>query len=426
MTAIAQRRRRRTIVGAATAGLLMVAASAMFVVGVITLSDSRAGEAVGVETRPRVELPVTPNALLAVTDESGRLSSLVVMTLLPDGQGGSVVTVPVNADATAGFGLQRRPLVGSFDVGDVDGLVASVEEMLSISIQRAAVVDAAGLESLLPQIEARTLVLPTDVVDTQGGGGLIADAGPQTFTTNEMTTILAAIDDDAEVDGSQQNDVAVWESLAQTAPTPATSEAIALDEFGRALPPETVADLVSRLWQGEVVVRDLLLRTLDDLENPTGVDVVLIDRRDSTLVFAQVSPALVSTPNAGLKARIVANFTDDELETAAAIYDSSGEVAIELIGRLLFLGGNIVSVETAGTGAPPVTIIEVADESQVQETIDAAETLLGGAEVRVAETLLDGIDVEVTLGISYLEHELARAATGDAPSDAAGTVDADG
>ena len=81
--------------------VLMMAAAAMFVVGVVTLSNSQEGEAVGVDTRPRVQLPSTSNALLALTDEDGELASVVVMTLLPEGRGGSVVTVPVNADAHA-------------------------------------------------------------------------------------------------------------------------------------------------------------------------------------------------------------------------------------------------------------------------------------------------------------------------------------
>jgi len=399
------------------AALLVAAAAAMFVVGVVTLSNSQEGEAVGVDPRPRVDLPATPNALLAVTDEDGELASVVVMTLLPEGQGGSVVTVPVNADATAGFGLQRRPLDVSFDASDIEGFVASVEDMLSISFERAEIVDAAGLDAMLPDIDALQLVLPTDVIDTRGGGGLISTAGQQTFTSTELTTILTAIDDDAEVDESHANDVAVWEALAALAPVQVPPEPVALDEVGRPIPPVSVGELIDRLWQGEVAVRDLLLAPIDDTENPTDVDVVLIDRRDSTLVFAQVSPALVSTPNTGLKARIVANFTEDELEASDGLYDSPSEVAIELIGRLLFLGGNVVSVETAETGVPELTLIEVLDESQLEETIAAAETLLGGAEVRVATTVLEGVDVRITLGMSYLEHEVARAGDVD-PSEA--------
>ena len=88
----------------------MVGAVAVFAIGVLTLSNSQDGEAVGVETRPVTTLPVTPNALLVVEDGDGALVSLTVMTLLPDGTGGTIVGVPVNADATAAFGGQRRPL----------------------------------------------------------------------------------------------------------------------------------------------------------------------------------------------------------------------------------------------------------------------------------------------------------------------------
>ncbi len=409
--------------------LLAALASTMFAVGFVTLLNSQEGEAVGIDTRPREQFPATPNAVLAVTDESGRLASLVVMTLLPEGQGGSIVTVPVNADASAGFGLQRRPVDESFDATDVEGLVASVEGMLSITVQRAAVVDAAGLEAMLPEVDALQLALPNDVVDTQGGGGLISTAGPQTFTLTEMITILAAIDDDAETDTSHANDVAVWESLAQTAPVTVSPEPVPLDDLGRPIAPDTVDELVARLWQGEVSVRDLLVVTVDEAENPTQTDVVLIDRRDSTLVFAQVSPGLVSTPNTGLKARIVANFTDDELAAADGLYDSTSDLAVELIGRLVFLSGNVISVDTAPTGAPAVTIIEVADERQLQETIDAADALLGEAEVRVAETVIEGVDVQVILGLSYLEHELGRGGTATfSPADTTvpDTVEGDG
>lgn len=432
MTAIAERRTRRTVFGAVAAVLLIVAAGAMFVVGVVTLSNSQEGEAVGVDTRPRVQFPATPNALLAVTDENGELASTVVMTLLPEGQGGSIVTVPVNADSTAGFGLQRRPLDESFDAADVEGLVASVEEMLAITIQRADVVDAEELEALLPDAEALQFVLPTDVVDTSGGGGVIATAGPQTFTVDEAVSILTAIDDDAEVDTSHANDVAVWESLAQTAPVAVPPESVPLDELGRPVAPATVEELMTRLWQGEITVRDLLLVPVDEESNPTEVDVVLIDRRDSNLVFAQVSPGLVSTPNTGLTVRIVANFTDEQLAEAGGVYDSTSDLAAELIGRLLFIGGNVTSVDTAPTGAPAVTVIEVVDVRQMEENVEAAEALFGEAEVRVAESVIEGIDVEVILGMSYLEREAERVGgvvPDTAPTestDVAGTVAEDG
>ena len=64
------------------------------------------------------------------------------MTLLPDGVGGSIVMVPANADSTAAFGTQRRPLneVFAADGDDIEAFTSSVEEMLSITIERTQVV----------------------------------------------------------------------------------------------------------------------------------------------------------------------------------------------------------------------------------------------------------------------------------------------
>ena len=180
---------------------------------------------------------------------------------------------------------------------------------------------------------------------------------------------------------------------------------------------------MTRLWQGEITVRDLLVVPVDEEANPTEADVVLIDRRDSNLVFAQVSPGLVSTPNTGLTVRIVANFTDDQLAEAGGVYDSTSDLAVELIGRLLFIGGNVTSVDTAPTGAPAVTIIEVAEERRLEENVEAAEALFGDAEVRVAASVIEGIDVEVILGMSYLEREAER--VGDVTPDTAPTESTD-
>jgi hypothetical protein len=140
----------------------------------------------------------------------------------------------------------------------------------------------------------------------------------------------------------------------------------------------------------------------------------------------------VSTPNTGLTVRIVANFTDEQLAEAGGVYDSTSDLAAELIGRLLFIGGNVTSVDTAPTGAPLVTVIEVVDERRLEENVEAAEALFGEAEVRVAESVIAGIDVEVILGMSYLEREAER--VGEvrpevAPTestDVAGTVAEDG
>lgn len=405
MTAIPERRRRRTVFGVVGALVLFALASTMFGVGIVTLANSKEGEAVGVDERPQVNFPDTPNALLAVEDDDGQLASLVVMTLTPEGRGGSIVPIPVNADSTGGFGLQRRPIDASFDPADVSELTDAVEEMLSISIQRSEVVDAAGLASLLETPDSIQVDLPENVVDADGS--IVEPAGSQTLTLAKATEVLVASDPTQPRASTHSTDVAIWEALAATAPV-SVSATVSTDAVVAPTAPDTASDLLVRLFQGDVGVRDIATVAVTEEENPTDADVVLLDRRDSTLVFAQVSPALVSTPNTGLKVRIVANFTDEDIASTDGLYDSTTDLAIELIGRLLFLSGNVVSVDTAPTGPPDITVIEVADEQWIESSKEAAGQFFGPAEVRLADTVLEGVDIQVTLGRSYLEYEMGR------------------
>ena len=187
MTAIAERRRRTTLFGFIGIVVLMVGAAAVFAVGVLTLSNSQDGEAVGVETRPVTTLPITPNALVAVENDNGALVSLTVMTLLPDGTGGSIVGVPVNADATAAFGDQRRPLDELYAVDDLDGFTEAVQEMLSITIERSEVVTVDDVAALVPGADGAEL----DAVAAAAAADAPSSTDPDTTdpdTTDPDTT----------------------------------------------------------------------------------------------------------------------------------------------------------------------------------------------------------------------------------------------
>jgi hypothetical protein len=413
MTAIPQRRQRRTIAAIAASVVLVMLASTIFTAGVVTLSNSQEGEAVGIDDRPRVALPDTPNAVLAVADPEGRLASLVVMTLVPEGKGGSIVTIPVNADSTAGFGMQRRPLFELFEASAVESIVAPLEDMLTITIERAAVVGVDALEELLAPIDSLSVTLPEDIVDaTAPDAEPLAVAGPQTLSRAAVAEILATVDEDGDSYGHHDVDVEIWTRLARTAPSSSTTSNLEVDEFGRPVPPDTAFDLIERLWQGDVAVRDLAVSVPPASENSTGADVVILDRVDAVLVFAQISPALVSTPNQALSVRVVVGLSADQLATSGGLFESSAELAKVLIGELLFFQSNVISVDTATTpgGASAITRIELADERFVADMETAAPILFGPSEVVVASTILEGVDMVVTLGTGYIDRKRQRAA----------------
>ena len=126
MTAIPRRRRTRSLIALGLAVILIATAGVLVGVAVGTLRNSQAGEAVGIDERPVSYLPSTPNALLAVVGDDGELTSIVVTTLLPSGRGGTIVTMPVNADMNSGVGDEAMPLGahGSRElIRFVDGIV---------------------------------------------------------------------------------------------------------------------------------------------------------------------------------------------------------------------------------------------------------------------------------------------------------------
>lgn len=415
---------------AVLAVVMSLAAAAMVVVGVFTLANSKEGEAVGVDERPRETFPATPNGLVAIHDDDGVLTSLVVATLLPEGQGGSIVTIPVNADASAGFGLQRRPLDQSFDAADVEGLVASVEEMLSITIQRAAVVGPAELLTLLEPVESLEVVLPHDVIDSSAAGdgtdegddaGLVVTSGPQTLTREQIVQVLTASNDEGAKFDHHRLDVEMWAALARTAPVATPPEPVTTDDVGRPVAPGSVDELFELLWQGDIGVRDLSTVRLVASDNPTEEDVVLLDRRDTVLVFAQISPGLVSSTSTGMRVRVVAPFTSEQL--AAAGYESSSAMLLDFISLMMFVQASVVSIDSTPTGAGEVTLVEPADESGLRQIESGVEELFGPSDLRLAETVIDGVDLVVTLGTGYLDLYGAAAGSAPDPSTAPDTVD---
>jgi len=304
--------------------------------------------------------------------------------------------------------------------------------MLSVTFERFALVDPSGLQALLEPVGSVQVVLPDAVIDSDAIDpsaatdddasvpGVVVSAGPQLLALQDVVVVLTAIDDAVAAEVQHSIDVAMWEAIAAEAPS--LSAAVSTDVDGRPIAPVTVEELWARLLSGPVGARDISARAPSAATNPTDAEVVVLDRSDSTLVFAQISPALVSTPNPGLKVRVEAQFIDEQVGQTQGLFDSSSDVARAFIGQMLFLQNNVVSADTTPVGAPDVTVIIVADPRRLAETEAAAEALFGEAEVRVAETVLDGVDIDVTLGMSYLIREMVRLGVGldgggRAPSD---------
>jgi len=111
MSAIRSRRKCATWMALGAAGLALIAAIALSVVGVATLADSKSGRLANQGTDlPLQRLPYTPTALVGTIDEDGRLTTVAVLAIEPDGTGGSIVEIAASADANSGNSGVLEPL----------------------------------------------------------------------------------------------------------------------------------------------------------------------------------------------------------------------------------------------------------------------------------------------------------------------------
>lgn len=435
MTANAERRRRVTVLGSILGFLGLAAVIAVSVVAVSTLRTSQEGRAPVTEVREVVSFPETPNAVIGVVDDRDRLSSLAVLTLDPSGVGGSIVVVPVNVDQTNGFGpvrlpVSRQPYTPGDDIQAAE-LVAELEPLLTLTIERGVVAGPTELFAMLESVTARDefdVDLPERVIDSDTpGSGFVTRAGEVTLATEDMVDAFTAIDAAGSSYSHHDTDVALWSAVADAAP--ASDVDVPVDDFGRPVAPRSFDELWARLFAGEVGVRDLDIDEFAarNVDNETDADFVLADRPDALLVFGAISPGLVSTPNESLSVMLVVGFDEADVaalgETADGTPISKASMSRRFVRELVFKQANIVAVDLAETpeAIPETTQLFVTNESIEVDVRELSERFFGDAEVIVADRLIDGVDVIVVLGANFLDQraellEIERAAA-DEPED---------
>jgi hypothetical protein len=390
VTALAERRRRSTVVAAGAVVVTVAAAVGLGVVGGLTLYHSTEG-ADASDDRPELVFPNTPSGLIAAVDDEGRLASLAVAVVRPSGAGGSVITVPVSADASGGDGTERLPLAETAELAGADSVQREAEILLGLTIESFEVVDEARLEELLRPVGDIDVDLPVDVTDADGR--VVADS----LDPAAAAAALVARDPSVPADEQYPAASAVWAAIAE-----AVGDGIDVSDSSSEQASDSadgVAEVLAPALAGPLASRSLTSSPVPAARNPRDVDVVLLDRAELAFVFGQIAPGKVAAPNPALTFRVESPFTEADLDGTELTND---DVAYRAISQLLFVRGNVQSVDTAPGDVPAVTTIEVADESLLEGT-GSTETFFGDVDVSVADTTIVGVDAVVRLGASYFE-----------------------
>jgi hypothetical protein len=404
VTALRRRRRRSTILATSAIILTIAAVVGIAIVGGLTLYHSTDGVDAS-DDRPERTFPDTPTGLIAAVDDEGRLASLAVVVVQPSGAGGSIVTVPVSADASSGDGRERLPVAETAQLSGNDSVRREVEILLGLTIDSFVVADRAQLEELLGEVGDIEVDLPVDVTDS--AGQRVADAGEQSLDPATAAAVLVARDPSTPAAEQYPAATAVWAGVAAAVgdgidaggvegfmAAPSTTGAPISTATG-----EGIDVVLSQALSGPLGTRGLESSPISGNKNPRDADVVVLDRAEVAFVFGQIAPGNVAAPNPALTFRVESPFDEADLEDSGLTND---ELAYRAVSRLLFVRGNVLSVDTTPGDVPAKTTIEVADESLVAGVRNTRH-YLGPIDVRVAETRIVGVDAVIRLGASYVD-----------------------
>jgi hypothetical protein len=401
----AHTRRARTGAVAVIAVATAVALPLLVVKASRTIANSKAGRTATTAAPARASVPDTPAALLVEVGADGTVGGLTLLGLDASGTGGSVIVVPAGTEwFTTGTARPVR-LASAFDQGG--GLQAqrdAVEGVLGITISIAEQVDETGLTALLAPYAPLRVTLDDRVLDTDSSGQerVLYPPGPVNLTAAQAAHVLLAHGPNESEIARLPRTEALWKAvLAAHATASATSSTLVGASGARSSPaePTTVADQLAAIVGGQAAVRPLAVRpVLDAVENPDGLDLLAPDNTSQKLLMAEVLPGAISPANSNIRFRLVNASGQPDLLAAA-------------VGRLVFVGANVVMVSEAATPTKE-TVIEYQDENRKAEATRYMP-VVGPSVVRPTTERVDGIDATLVLGqdfATFINAEDAKAA----------------
>lgn len=386
MTALASRRRRNTLLALVAGLLAAIIAPTLVWVGAKAISNSKAGRNALADVPPEQAFPDTPTAMLATVSDTNELTGIAVFVLRPDSdptkagydqRGGSIVTVPINADAG---GDTLLSLHDAYALGGLAELQADLESAINLTIDASAVMKAAELTALLGSLPAVQAKLPGDVLGVDDA--VLFPKGPATLTTAQVAQILTTRSSTQPERQRRPNIEAVWSGIAVTLGTGRAGQTLSTSV------PTTFPEIAARLTAGSIATRGLVSRPIGADRNPEGLDVEELDRPDTVLVFASIAPASMTRPNSGQAFRLEAppGFDQQVRKT---------------IGILMAFGGNVVSVDL-NAKSQEGTVFSIYDKA-IADAEPTDNPVFGKITVNTPDVRLGGVEETILLGTTYLK-----------------------
>jgi len=394
MSAIASRRRRRalTAVALGVAGLLALPSG--LVLGANRLLNESGGDKV--DDRPTTRIPSTPTALLAVVNDRGQVASMAMLAVDPSGRGGSIVSIPVGANAeipkTGTIHRVADSYTGATDPeAGLAALRADVEGLLNVSFSTADDMTATELATVLAPVGERAVTLPSPVMDSRADGTVVevAPAGAGTLSPDRIAAALAASQDGVAETSRLPNVKELWSAVA-TAGAASVPADTTVAPAGEVTEPADIAAYFAALLVGPVQVWQLSATLVTDaVRNPGNVDLYDLDGGEVIMVMASIAPSAIALVSNSLALMIDTPYDDSNLVREAVL-------------RLAYAGANVVVVRTVATPPEQETRVYFNDPV-VRNDLGQYVTLMGELSYELTDEVIEGVNARIVLGENFRE-----------------------
>jgi hypothetical protein len=389
MSTLKQRRRHQTWVAFGAGVLVLVLLPVSVVVAWRAIRDSKAAQEI--VALPTLDLPTTPTAILAVTDELNFLTSLSIVALTPDGVGGTVMIMPVGLMVPGQPAGQPRRLADVYGSDGVDALKSAVESVTNSQLDLIAVNGVDGTAELIARVGTTTPTYDADVTDTETDATrTVASSGVNEFSPLQAAQVLAARDVSQMESARMPNVKATWDAIVASVGSgaPGAVPAAVIPDVGAQTPPDMPA-FMSALFAGPMKVWQFASERVYDTEsNPQGIDVYGYNAGELVMVMAGFAPSAMVAVFPTLSVQVGSPYTDIEVTQEAVL-------------RMLYMGTNVILVRRVSSTPPPITIIKYADEMD-RATVEPLTTMFGEIVFEKATERVEGINIEVILGDSFV------------------------
>lgn len=402
MSAIPERRRRRTMTAVVLGVVGILALPGGLAYGVNSLLNSTSGNAVDTSVLTRV--PSTPAALLVGVDETDTVTMLAMFALLPGGKGGTIVSIPVGANAEITKNGIIHRIADTYKTAGFEAFVNDVGGLLNVSFSASALMTTPQLGDMLMPLGERQINVdqPVYAATLNGAPRQVLSVGTQTLDGRGLADALIAAQPGKVESSRWPLQKSLWQMVASVGgdgePSPtipaeagssttsaSTSVSTPVVEEDA---PTDVPGFFNALMSGRVQYWQLSGTLVTEPQrNPLRTDLYDLDGGEVIVVMATVAPSAVAPANSSLSFMIDTPYDDAQIVRQAAL-------------RISYVGGNVLIVRHIGGTAAPKTTVRY-DAESVRTDLESFTTLFGPLNFVQSPERVEGIDAQIILGDDF-------------------------